>query len=204
MIIEYVKVRHDVVDPTRGNPADAGLDVYYCPPDHTLVYLQPGGNALLPTGLRFGVPHGYMLQVMNRSSVAAKRNLIVGAHVVDSGYDGEVFVDMHNIGTEEEVITPQTKIAQIVLIPIVAFRAQKAGGDDLYNTYPISLSDRGNKSLGSTDQGTYPNLSLFEPIDYGALPEEDERDEDTTDEEDEWDDDDDWDDDEDWDEDEED
>jgi len=155
MIIEYVKVRDAVMDPTRGNPSDAGLDVYFCPEQGSpSCTLNPGENSLLNTGLRFGVPHGYMLQVMNRSSVASKKNLIVGAHVVDSGYDGEVFIDMHNIGTEAQIISPGEKIAQVVVIPVIPFRAKESSSGDLYESYPISISDRGEGALGSTDDAT--------------------------------------------------
>ncbi len=41
-----------------------------------------------------------MLEVKNRSSVASKMNLVVGACVVDPGYDGELFIDLHNIGND--------------------------------------------------------------------------------------------------------
>ena len=54
--------------------------------------------------------------VKNRSSVAAKRSLIVGACVVDSGYDGEVFVNLHNVGKETQYLRAADKIAQLVLI----------------------------------------------------------------------------------------
>ena len=124
MILEYQRVRANVMPPTRSNPSDAGLDVYYCPEsDDEVTTIEVGGNRLLRTGLKFGVPHGYMLQVMNRSSVAAKRNLVVGAHCVDSGYDGEVFIDLHNIGSEDQSVEPGTKIAQVVLVPVVPFKA---------------------------------------------------------------------------------
>jgi len=91
-----------------------------------------------------------MLQVMNRSSVAAKKDLIVGAHVVDSGYDGEVFIDIHNIGNIQHSVSPGEKIAQVVLIPVVPFRALESASGDLYNSYPITISDRGDGALGST------------------------------------------------------
>jgi len=152
MIIEYARLRNDVVPPTRGNPSDAGLDVYYNPENKELAVIDPSFSARLQTGLRFGVPHGYMLQVMNRSSVAAKRDLIVGAHVVDSGYDGEVFIDMHNIGNMTQIIEPGQKIAQVVLIPVVSFRAVETESGNLYNWYPITISDRGDGALGSTDK----------------------------------------------------
>ena len=93
-----------------------------------------------------------MLEVKNRSSVASKRSLIVGACVVDSGYDGEVFVNLHNIGTEPQVIEPHTKIAQVVMTPVVSFRALETQSSDLYGWYPITISDRGDGALGSTDE----------------------------------------------------
>lgn len=147
MIIEYYKVEEQVKTPSRSNPSDAGLDVYANLRDDLII--EPRQSAIVSTGLKFGVPHGYMLQVMNRSSIAAKRSLIVGAHVVDSGYDGEVFINLHNIGNEPQVVKYGDKIAQLVMVPVVAFRPQLAS-DDLYRQ-PITISKRGDGALGSTD-----------------------------------------------------
>jgi dUTP pyrophosphatase len=90
-----------------------------------------------------------MLQVMNRSSVAAKRGLVVGAHVIDSGYDGEVFINIHNISNQHQVLRDGMKIAQLVMIPVVSFRPYEIGEDALYHK-PITISDRGDGALGST------------------------------------------------------
>ncbi len=152
MIIEYHRIHFNSHPPTRGNPSDAGLDVYFSPKAREPVTINPGQSVILPTGLKFGVPHGYMLEVKNRSSVASKRSLIVGACVVDSGYDGEVFVNLHNIGTEPQVVEPHTKIAQVVMTPVVSFRALETKNPDLYGWYPITISDRGDGALGSTDE----------------------------------------------------
>ena len=152
MMIEYVRVRDNARPPSRSNPSDAGLDIFYCPDDGAIsdTAIKAGESALLPTGLRFGIPHGYMLQVMNRSGVASKRSLVVGAHVVDSGYDGEVFVNLHNVGRESQLVEPFTKIAQLVMIPVVPFRALESQSGDLYDWCPITMSDRGDGALGST------------------------------------------------------
>tara|TARA_R100000808_G_C2106437_1_gene121890 strand:- start:250 stop:708 length:459 start_codon:yes stop_codon:yes gene_type:complete len=152
MILEYAKVREGVRAPERANPSDAGLDVFHNPKKTSTIILNPGENALFPIGVRFGVPHGYMLQVMNRSSMAAKRNLVVGAHCIDSGYDGEVFIDLHNIGKERQQVHPGDKIAQVVLVPVIPFRTLESKGGDLYDKSPITISDRGEGALGSTDQ----------------------------------------------------
>tara|TARA_R100001509_G_scaffold165145_1_gene145435 strand:- start:274 stop:735 length:462 start_codon:yes stop_codon:yes gene_type:complete len=153
VILEYDLVRSNAIEPERANPSDAGLDVFYSPPEpEQTIYIQPGESKIIPTGLRFGVPHGYMLEVKNRSSVAAKRSLIVGACVVDSGYDGEIFVNLHNVGTETQYLRPAQKIAQLVLVPVVHFRAFRSQSDDLYRQL-ITISDRGDGALGSTDNG---------------------------------------------------
>ena len=153
MILEY-KVREGATAPSRANPSDAGLDVYYSPKDPNIsaVKIKPGENKMLPTGLSFGIPHGYMLQVCNRSSMGVKRSLIVGAHIIDSGYDGEVFIDLHNVGQEEQFVCGGDKIAQLVLIPVIHFRARQVSYE-LYRE-PISMSKRGPNALGSTDNLT--------------------------------------------------
>lgn len=153
MIIEYSRVRPDAKPPTRANPSDAGLDLFFNPESiEAAVRIAPGESRLFQTGIRVGVPHGYMLEIKNRSSVASKKSLLVGACVVDSGYDGEIFVNLHNVGTEEQIIAKHDKIAQAVMVPVVHFRALETGSGDLYNWHPITISDRGTGALGSTDE----------------------------------------------------
>tara|TARA_B100000287_G_C20591578_1_gene764489 strand:- start:266 stop:718 length:453 start_codon:yes stop_codon:yes gene_type:complete len=148
MILEYSKKSSEVKTPTRGNPSDAGLDVYAHIVDEQVI--APGHNAKIPTGLRFGIPHGYMLQVCNRSSMGAKKSLVVGAHIVDSGYEGEVFIDLHNIGRFEQSISPGDKVAQLVLVPVIPFRILENHARELYEREPITISNRGDGALGST------------------------------------------------------
>ena len=160
MLIEYYRIRSDVQPPERANPSDAGLDLKFNPnpqgflpnPEVDRVTISPGESVVLPTGYKFGIPHGYMLEIKNRSGMAAKRSLIVGACVVDSGYDGELFVNLHNIGNVSQVIECGTKIAQAVMIPVVHFRAVETQNKDLYGWYPIAISERGDGSLGSTGE----------------------------------------------------
>jgi dUTP pyrophosphatase len=153
MMIEWCRTHFNVHPPSRANPSDAGLDVHFSPKALEAVTIEPGTSAVLPTGIKFGIPHGYMLEVKNRSGMAAKRSLIVGACVVDSGYDGEVFINLHNIGQTTQVIEPHAKIAQVVMTPVVHFRAMERRGDDnLYGWYPITISDRGDGALGSTGE----------------------------------------------------
>ena len=79
MMIEWCRTHFNDHPPSRANPSDAGLDIHFSPPDHEPVTIPPGGRAILSTGLRFGIPHGYMLEVKNRSGKAETRGLLFGA-----------------------------------------------------------------------------------------------------------------------------
>jgi dUTP pyrophosphatase len=157
VILEYFALPHCKHRPVRANPSDAGLDLCYNPDldDLTIGWptkIDPGQSMILGTGLKFGVPHGYMIQVMNRSGNAAKKQLMVGACVVDSGYDGEVFVNLHNTGKKVQIINVGDKIAQAVVIPVVPVRFLETQNDNLYDWSPITISNRGDGALGSTDK----------------------------------------------------
>ncbi len=148
MMIEYFVMDRGVIAPVRSNPSDAGLDIYAFLGEP--VEISWGESAIIPTGLKFGVPHGYMLEVKNRSSVAAKKGLVVGACVIDSGYNGEVFINLHNIGRKAQKIFHGDKIAQIVMVPVVHFYPKEVTIDALYR-HDITISNRGDGALGSTD-----------------------------------------------------
>ena len=153
MILQYHMLRGDNFPPARANPSDAGLDLRWTPTEkaESGFSIAPGTSVLVPTGCMFAIPHGYMLEIKNKSSVAHKRQLLVGACVVDSGYEGEVFVNLHNVGKDTQQINPGMKIAQLVLIPVVHFRAMENAVEAIYQ-YPMTISQRGEDSLGSTDK----------------------------------------------------
>ena len=89
-----------------------------------------------------------MLEIKNKSGIASKRRLITGACVVDPGYDGEVYVNLHNIGTATQCIAPGDKIAQAVLIPIV-----HCGIEEVLDTEILNInSARGEGGFGSTGE----------------------------------------------------
>ena len=149
MLRVTVSTIEDGVDvPFRANDSDAGLDIRAFLPDNP-VEILPGENRVIRTGLKFGIPHGYMGQVCNRSSIASKRCLVVGAHIIDSGYAGEVFIDLHNIGDSPQVITNGERIAQLVIVPIAHVSLDFVAKDKLYEDV-VTSSQRGEGGFGST------------------------------------------------------
>jgi len=132
--------------PKRAYPDDAGMDFYYCADDDAQIIIHPMGNAVIPTGVSIEVPKGYMLEMKNKSGVAAKRQLLVGSCVIDRGYTGEIFVNLNNVGTDAQIIEPGQKLAQGVFVKIAQPELIIIETDqDLYEK-----SDRQEGSLGST------------------------------------------------------
>ena len=144
------RIRKSAKLPKREHAADAGMDLFYCPAkDHALYgmdyCIHPSESKIVPTGIKVEVPYGYMLEIKNKSSVAVKQQLLVGACVVDSGYNGEVFVNLHNVGAATRIIQPGQKIAQAVMIPVVPCEVEEVTEDHLNQN-----STRGEGALGST------------------------------------------------------
>ena len=146
MKLKVFKVRENAKLPVRAHTTDAGADIFYCPEAEQPLIVYENESELIPTGLKIGVPAGYMLEIKNKSGVAFKRSLVVGACVVDSGYNGEVFVNLHNIGATRQTILPGEKVAQAVLVPIVEAEFEEVSVDDVYGTDTA----RGSGALGST------------------------------------------------------
>jgi dUTP pyrophosphatase len=89
---------------------DSGYDIYGifdCP----ITLLAPNESIIIPTGISMEFPKGLGFILCNRGSVGT-RGAIVGAHVIDSGYRGEVFIDLHNISHKHILIT-DNKISEI-------------------------------------------------------------------------------------------
>ena len=155
MRLKFYKIRENAKLPVRAHSTDAGMDLFYCPsPGQTAdcywepegeYRIPPGESCLVPTGLRVEVPERYMLEVKNKSGIAHKQKLLVGACVIDPGYTGEIYVNLHNVGGSTKIIAPSEKIAQAVLIPVVVCRIEETFDD----TSDID-TDRGEGGFGST------------------------------------------------------
>ena len=124
--------------PTRGSVEAAGLDLYCAEP----VQIQPGGRALVRTGISISVPYGCYGRVAPRSGLAVKFGLDVGAGVIDSDYRGEVGVLLFNFGTEQFNAEAGTRIAQLLIEPVVLAQPVEVA--------ELTATQRGAGGFGST------------------------------------------------------
>lgn len=145
--VRVFRTNPDAKLPIRAHGTDAGMDFFFCPDSNTAaVRVEPSKSVLLGTGIKMEVPAGCMLQIMNKSGVASKKQLVTGACVVDEGYDGEIFVNLQNIGTETQYIEPGQKIAQGVFVRIEKPVLWEISEDSVYG----GTTSRGDGALGST------------------------------------------------------
>jgi len=145
MKLKYAKLR-DVNAPSTAYEDPAGIDLYV-PYDFATCTLIPGENKLIPTGLKLNIPEGHYVEIKNRSSIASKTQLVVGACIVDNDYQGEVFIDIHNIGILVRDINPGDKIAQMVLHKKNNITLEEVLEYELYERE----SARGSGALGSSN-----------------------------------------------------
>lgn len=106
--------------PAYATDGSAGLDMRACV-DEPLV-LEPGKTELIPTGMaiHLGDP-GLAAVLLPRSGLGHKHGVVLGNLVglIDSDYQGQVFVSCWNRGSEPFTINPGERIAQMVIVPVV-------------------------------------------------------------------------------------
>lgn len=145
--MRITKVR-SVKTPVRGTDRSAGIDFFV--PDDLMVphYLKPGESMLIPSGIHAEIPAGYVMIAKEKSGVATKKNLIIGASVVDEDYQGEIHLHVINVGKGGQWINLGEKLVQFILVPVSYTGIEVIDSiDDLYNG---TKSERGTGGFGST------------------------------------------------------
>jgi len=105
--------------PAYGSPGAAGLDLRACI-DAPLT-LEPGDSKLVPSGIAIHVGDpGYAALVLPRSGLGAKSGIVLGNLVglIDSDYQGQVFVSVWNRSMAAFTIQPMDRIAQMIIVPV--------------------------------------------------------------------------------------
>jgi dUTP pyrophosphatase len=133
----------DFALPEYATPGSAGLDLRACV--RSPLTLEPGGTELIPTGIAIHIADpGYAALVLPRSGLGHKHGIVLGNLVglIDSDYQGQLFVSCWNRGSTTFVVQPGERIAQLVVVPVaqVAF--------DIVPSF--TTSERGAGGFGSS------------------------------------------------------
>jgi dUTP pyrophosphatase len=146
------KIQLKILDSRLGNEfplphyatdGSAGMDMRACL--EAPLALAPGETHLIPTGLAIHIEDGGLAaMLLPRSGLGHKHGIVLGNLVglIDSDYQGQVFVSCWNRGVETFTVEPGERIAQMVIVPVVHA--------DFEVVEDFSASDRGSGGFGHT------------------------------------------------------
>ncbi len=116
------------------------------PSEGAYIQLSPGEGITIPTGLSASIPHQFALDFKNKSGIASKQDLLVGACLIDEDYKGIMHMNLHNVGATNRWIKCGQKLVQACLI--------RTWWDDVnvdcVDGHIEETSDRGDGGFGST------------------------------------------------------
>jgi len=127
--------------PDYATSGSAGMDLRACI-DGSLT-LMPGETELIPTGIAIHISDpGYAATILPRSGLGHKHGIVLGNLVglIDSDYQGQLFVSCWNRGNSEFTIDAGDRIAQLVILPVAQVEFE--------TVEEFSDSDRGEGGFG--------------------------------------------------------
>jgi dUTP pyrophosphatase len=129
--------------PSYATTGSAGLDLRAC--INEAMTIKPGETSLIPTGMAIHLANpAYAAMILPRSGLGHKHGIVLGNLVglIDSDYQGQLFVSCWNRGQEAFVMNPMERMAQLVIVPVI--QAQFTLVDE------FNASERGEGGFGST------------------------------------------------------
>jgi len=129
--------------PAYATTGSAGLDLRACL--EAAITIQPGETTLIPTGMAIHLANpAYAAMILPRSGLGHKHGIVLGNLVglIDSDYQGQLFVSCWNRSKEAFVMNPMERMAQLVIAPVV--QASFSVVDE------FDASERGEGGFGST------------------------------------------------------
>ena len=106
--------------PQYATPGSAGLDLRAC--INAPLALEPGQAELIPSGIAIHLADsGLAAVILPRSGLGHKHGIVLGNLVglIDSDYQGQIFVSTWNRGSAPFTVNPMERLAQLVVVPVV-------------------------------------------------------------------------------------
>lgn len=132
------KLSPEAILPKYALPGDAGMDLF----SNETIILQPNEKKTIKTGIALAIPPGHVGLVWDKSGLASKFHLHTFAGVIDETYRGELQVVLGNFSTVPYTIEKGTKIAQLLIQPIVQAQLEEVSS--------LNETSRGAGGFGST------------------------------------------------------
>lgn len=138
----YIELSNEKsIIPSHGTQFAAGYDIYA----YSDIVIPPWSSALIGTGVKMVIPTGMYGRIAARSGLSVKKNIDVGAGIIDSDYRGEIKVLLRNQSDNEVVISYGTACAQLIIQKYESLPVVKVNEID-------NKTERGDGGFGSTDK----------------------------------------------------
>ena len=113
------------------------------------IAISPHGSILIPSGIKANIPPNHVFIAFNKSGVATKTQLIVGACVIDEDYVNEIHINLINTSNNPIIINENQKIIQFLLMPIIYCSIEEETNENILYLNKISNRIGGFGSTGS-------------------------------------------------------
>lgn len=137
------RLRQTGYAPQYATPGSAGIDLRAC--IELAIKIHPGETILVPTGIAVHLSDPSLAaMILPRSGLGHKHGIVLGNLVglIDSDYQGEIFVSTWNRGHDTFTLNPMDRLAQLVVVPVVQVDF------NVVDEFPVS--ERGAGGFGST------------------------------------------------------
>ena len=117
--MKFKRLRESAVVPSYQTEHAAGMDLYSA--NEQPITIGSGDIAMIPLGFAMALPDHYEAQVRPRSGIATQHGVTLpnAPGTIDADYRGEVTIPLINHGNEPYVVEPATRIAQMIIAPVV-------------------------------------------------------------------------------------
>lgn len=130
--------------PSYATKGSAALDLCACLPD--TIGIGPGGVEMVPAGFALDMGRDDLCaMILPRSGLGTKQGLVLahGTGLIDSDYQGPIFIPLWNRSNQTRFIEPMDRIAQMVFLPVVKVDFEQV------EDFAVK-SARGENGFGST------------------------------------------------------
>jgi dUTP pyrophosphatase len=106
--------------PRYATEGSAGIDLIACLDEH--LHIAPGETHLIPSGIALHLDDKHLAaMILPRSGLGHKHGIVLGNLVglIDSDYQGQVFISVWNRGSQPFTVEPGDRIAQMIIVPVV-------------------------------------------------------------------------------------
>lgn len=133
----FISLDNGAKMPSRAYTTDAGADLYAC----ESCVVPAHGYTALDIGVHIDIPHGYAGQIMSKSGLNFRHNIITTG-LIDEGYSESICVKLYNLGDDDYEIKKGDKVAQLVLVKVIY--------PEFVMVEEVNGGERGGNGFGST------------------------------------------------------